>query len=87
VAFAQKAITDLLSLGGGIANPHIVSRPDSLNPVEEDVWMSTNDASQTGLQTIEVLELCKDRSPTGAAIRTPRRFRRPAPTAHVAPPK
>lgn len=78
-AFSRKAIADLLSLNGGIAEPHVVSGPDSLNPVEEDIWMSTNDASQTGLQTIEILELCKDQLPTAAAIRTPRRFRRRPP--------
>lgn len=75
VAFAQRAVADLLALGGGIAAPHIVSGPDSLNPVEEDAWMSTNDASQTGLQTIEILELCPDQLPTGPAVRTTRHFR------------
>jgi uncharacterized protein (TIGR03435 family) len=34
--------------------------------------MSTNEASQTALQTIEVLELCKDQLPTEAAVRTVR---------------
>jgi hypothetical protein len=82
VAFAQKAIADLLSQGGGIANAHLVSGADSLNPVEEDPRMSTNEASQTALQTIEVLELCKDQLPTAAAVRTVRQFgRRPTPPA------
>lgn len=85
-AFAHKAITDLLSLEGGIAEAHIVSGPDSLNPVEEDIWMTTNDASQTGLQTIEILELCRDQLPTGAAVRTPRRFRH-RPTQAAPPPE
>jgi hypothetical protein len=77
VAFAQKAITTLLSQGAGIANPHIVSGPDSLNPVQEDPRMSTNEASQTGLQVIEILELCKDQLPTATAVRTVREFRPP----------
>jgi len=79
-AFAKKAIAMLLSQGGGIANPHMVSGPDSLRPVEEDARVSTNEASQTALQCIEVLELCKDQLPTEAAVRTVRAFPgRPAP--------
>jgi PcRGLX-like protein C-terminal alpha/alpha toroid domain/PcRGLX-like protein central beta sandwich domain/PcRGLX-like N-terminal RIFT barrel domain len=77
--FAEKAITGLLSQGGGIASPHAVSGPDSLNPVEEDVRVNTNEASQTGLQAIQILELCKDRLPTAAAVWTPR-YRRFRPT-------
>jgi hypothetical protein len=83
-AFAQKAIAGLLSQGGGIANPHVVSGPDSLNPVAEDPRINTNEASQTGLQAIEILELCKDQLPTEAAVWTPR-FPRPRPTS--APPR
>jgi hypothetical protein len=71
VAFAKKAISGLLSMGGGIAHPHLVTGPDSLNPVEEDIWMSTNVASQTGLQTIEILTLCGDQLPTAKAVWTP----------------
>ena len=82
VAFAKKAIATLLTQGGGIANPHTVTGPDSLRPVEEDPRLSTNEASQTGLQCIEVLELCKDQLPTEAAVRTTRGFgARPAPVA------
>ncbi|MGB6545035.1 MAG: hypothetical protein WBE97_05365 [Candidatus Acidiferrales bacterium] len=77
-AFAQKALTILMSQGAGIANPHVVSGADSLKPVQEDPRMSTNEAGQTGLQVIEVLELCKDQLPTAAAVRTVREFRRPA---------
>ena len=75
VAFAKKAIAMLLSQGGGIANPHMVTGADSLRPVEEDAALSTNEASQTALQCIEVLELCKDQLPTEAAVRTTREFR------------
>jgi hypothetical protein len=74
VAFAKKAIEMLLAQGGGIANPHTVSGADSLRPVEEDARLSTNEASQTALQCIEVLELCKDQLPTEAAVRTVRAF-------------
>ncbi len=85
VAFAKKAITLLLSQGGGIANPHVISGPDALHPVEEDARISTNEAAQTALQAIEVLELCKDQLPTEAAVRTVREFRGRPPAAP--PPK
>jgi hypothetical protein len=75
VAFAKKAIALLLAQGGGIADPTIVSGPDSLRPVEEDARISTNEAAQTALQCIEVLELCKDQLPTETAVRTVRNFR------------
>jgi YetA-like protein len=80
VAFAKKALTAMLSLGGSIADPHLVSGPDSLSPVHEDVRMNTNNASQDALSTIEFLELCKDQLPTAAAVRTPRQPRTPPPT-------
>jgi hypothetical protein len=86
VAYAKKAIATLLSQGAGIATPHMVTGADSLRPVEEDPRMSTNEAAQTGLQTIEVLELCKDQLPTEAAVRTVREFRaRPAPAVPGVP--
>ncbi len=71
-AFAKAAIAGILGQGAGIASPHIVSGPDSLNPVNEAAGVSTNEAAQTGLQTIEILELCKDQLPTAAPIRRPR---------------
>ena len=87
VAFAQKAIATLLEQGAGIANVRMVTGPDSLRPVQEDPRMSTNEASQTALQTIEVLELCQDQLPTEAAVRTVREFRpRPAGPAPAVPP-
>lgn len=75
--FAKEAITRLLELAAGVATPHTVSGPESLHPVEEDVRVSTNDASQTGLETIEILELLPgELLPTGPAVRTRREFRR-----------
>jgi hypothetical protein len=86
VAFAKKAIAMLLAQGGRIANPQMVTGADSLHPVEEDARISTNAASQTALQCIEVLELCKGQLPTEAAVRTIRTFPgRPAPTAPSQP--
>lgn len=80
VAYAKAALAALLSQGGGIANPVTIQGADSLHPVQEDASISTNEAAQTGLQAIEVLELCRDQLPTAAAVRTPRPIRvRPAP--------
>jgi hypothetical protein len=86
-AFAKIAIAGILGQGAGIASPHIVSGPASLNPVNEDATVSTNTAAQTGLQAIEILEFCKDQLPTAAAVRTvfARGAGRGAP-APVAPP-
>jgi hypothetical protein len=75
VAYAKKAIAMMLAQGASIANPHMVAGTDSLKPVEEDPRMSTNEAAQSGLSTIEVLEFCKDQLPTEAAVRTVREFR------------
>jgi hypothetical protein len=75
-AFAKLALTSILSEGAGIANPHLVSGPDSLKPVSEDARVSTNEAAQTGLSIIEILEFCKDQLPTEAAVR-PARVRAP----------
>jgi hypothetical protein len=84
-AYAQKATTMLLAQGAGEAKPHMLTGPDAIQPVEEDARISTNEAAQTGLSTIEYLELCKDQLPTEAAVRTWRDPRtRPA---RPAPPK
>jgi hypothetical protein len=87
VAYAKKAIAMMLAQGATITNAHMVSGVDSLRPVEEDPRMSTNEAAQSGLSTIEVLEFCKDQLPTEAAMRTVREFRgRPMPPAPVTVP-
>ncbi len=65
-AFAQKAIAGLLSRRGWSVSPHLLTGPAVLNPVEEAPGISTNDAAQTGLTAIEILELCKDQLPTEA---------------------
>jgi hypothetical protein len=67
-AFAQKAITGMLSYGGGFAHPKLLTGPEVLNPAEEDAAINTNAAAQTGLTTIEVLELCRDQLPTAAPV-------------------
>ena len=68
-AFAQKAIAGVLSRDGGIATPRHLSPPDVLNPLDEALEVSTNEAAQTGLTTIQILELCKDQLPTAAPAR------------------
>lgn len=67
-AFAQKAIAGLLSQRGGFAHPKQLIGPDVLNPAEEALEVSTNEAAQTGLSTIQLLELCKDQLPTEAPV-------------------
>ncbi len=74
-AFAQKAIDGILRRGGGYANPKLLSGPDVLNPAEEALEVNTNEAAQTGLTTIQLLELCKDKLPTEAPVRVPRERR------------
>jgi exo-rhamnogalacturonan lyase-like protein len=75
-AFAKAAIAEMLNLAGGSAVPHEVSGDLSLSPVEEAAGVSTNEAAQTGLTEIEVLELCQDQLPTAAPPpRAPRRGR------------
>jgi hypothetical protein len=74
--FAEKALAGLLSRGGGIAAPKQLTGPDVLNPAEEALEVNTNEAAQTGLTTIQFLELCKDHLPTAAPVR-PVRERRP----------
>jgi hypothetical protein len=71
-AFAEKAVSMLLEQRAGVATPHLLNGSDALNSVEEDASISTNEAAQTGLSTIELLELCKDQLPTEAAVRTAR---------------
>ncbi len=60
-AFAQKAIAALSRAHG--ANQRLISGPESLNPVHEAAGVSTNDAAQTSLTLIEILELCSDALP------------------------
>ncbi len=71
-AFAEKAIAGMLSRGGGFAHPRMISGPDIVKPAEEALDVNTNEAAQTGLTTIQILELCKDHLPTDAPVRTPR---------------
>lgn len=74
-AFAKKAIDGVLSRGGGYVVPKVLSGPDVLNPAEEALEVNTNGAAQTGLTTIQVLELCKDQLPTEAPVRKARENR------------
>jgi len=53
----------------------LLTGPDVLNPAEEALEVNTNEAAQTGLTTIEVLELCKDQLPIEAPVRKPRERR------------
>jgi len=74
-AFARRALEGILARGGGIANPKLFSGSDVLRPVEEALEVNTNEAAQTGLTTIEFLELCKDQLPTEKPVRPVRQPR------------
>jgi hypothetical protein len=63
-AFAERAIADWAVLGARQAPAKWIKGADSLKPVEESLGVSTNAAAQTGLTTIQILELCKDRLPS-----------------------
>ena len=58
LAYAQRAIGALSRARG--ANQRLVTGAESLNPVHEAPGVSTNDAAQTSLTLIEILELCAD---------------------------
>lgn len=68
-AFAQKAIAGVLSRDGGIARPRRLTAPDVLTQRDESTEINTNEAAQTGLTTIQILELCKDQLPFAAPAR------------------
>jgi len=74
-AFAKKAIAGMLEQGGGSAHPRPLTGPLAVHAIEEDPSVNTNEAAQTGLTTIEILELCRDQLPTAAPPpHAPRRF-------------
>jgi hypothetical protein len=60
-AFLQRAVMALSR--ARLAEPRLVASVDSLNPVHEAAGVSTNDAAQTSLSLIEILELCGDALP------------------------
>ncbi|MDR0353984.1 MAG: Tat pathway signal sequence domain protein [Opitutaceae bacterium] len=62
--FAERAIADWSRMSTRRAAPKWINGADSLKPVEESLGVSTNSAAQTGLTTIQILELCKDHLPT-----------------------
>jgi hypothetical protein len=49
---------------GGAVTTSLVRSPDALNPVHEAPRVSTNDAAQSSLTSIEILALCADHLPT-----------------------
>jgi hypothetical protein len=67
-AFATKAVSTIS--GGGFRGggqtyvTRKISAPDVLNEIHEYPAVSTNNASQSSLNIIQVLELCKDRLPS-----------------------
>ena len=62
-AFAQWAIRALAArVGRELVSRHIEGA-EVLNPVDEAPGLSTNDAAQSSLTAIEILELCADQMP------------------------
>ena len=61
-AFAERAVQALARFGGPVGL-NVIHSPDALNPVHEAPFVSTNDASQSSLTTIEILALCGDHLP------------------------
>ena len=76
-AFAQKAVASVVRRGGWFASPKLLTGPDVLNPAEEALEVNTNEATQTGLTIIEMLELCKDQLPNEAPVKPTRERRAP----------
>ena len=63
-AFAQRAIQVLAARGGRGGGPaQHIEGPEVLNPVDEAPGVSTNEAAQSSLTAIEILELCADQLP------------------------
>jgi hypothetical protein len=67
-AFAKKAVEGLVGRGGWFAKPILLTGPDVLAPIEEALEINTNEAAQSGLTAIQILELCKDQLPTEAPV-------------------
>jgi hypothetical protein len=60
-AFGEEAIRQLLPRrGGSPISAQIIDGPAVLKPVDEIPFISTNGAAQSGLNMIEVLEMCAD---------------------------
>jgi hypothetical protein len=78
-AYARKALQGWLAMGARSATPRALAGPDVLNPTEEAAGVATNDAAQTSLTTIELLELCRDQLPTAAPPPPARRYPRERP--------
>ncbi len=60
-AFAQRAIAALSRARPATQRP--VNPPDALAPIHEAPFVSTNEAAQTSLTLIEILEFCRDALP------------------------
>lgn len=76
-AYARLAILRGLARYGGPVKPRLVKADDALNPVHEVPFLSTNDASQSSLQSIEILALCADQLPNKLPPPPPFRFHGP----------
>jgi hypothetical protein len=62
-AFAKPATASLLRFGGGPVTTTRIEGPLVLNPIDEQSRINTNNAAQSGLSAIEILEMCADQLP------------------------
>jgi hypothetical protein len=62
-AFANRAVVQGLARYGAAIETEVVNGNESVGPVHEDPMMSTNDAAQSSLSAIEILQLCSDQLP------------------------
>jgi hypothetical protein len=62
-AFADRAIRALTARRADEYATQRIEGPNALNPFDEAPGVSTNEAAQSSLTAIEILELCKDRLP------------------------
>jgi hypothetical protein len=78
-AFIARAVAQLSGAGGPRRIPggpyamRHVDGADSLNPIDEAPYVSTNSAAQNSLTAIEVLELCQGQLPEELLPAPPRR--------------
>jgi hypothetical protein len=64
-AFAKKAMVAIAGPRGlmNVTKQRRIEGPETLNPVDEAPGISTNDAAQSSLMMIQVLEMCADQIP------------------------
>lgn len=68
-AFARRAVGQLGGRGSAPVQTQRVEGPHVLNPIDEAPSVNTNNAAQSALETIAILEMCADHVPSEAPPR------------------